>query len=627
MIEDSGAPVNPLERAALNYVHLGWSVFPLHPNSKKPATSNGVHDATTDAERVRDWWRSNPYYNIGIACGTPSGGLVVVDFDDGAQWEGYEPTVITPGGGYHYYMREHPYALEGGRTFNHAHGEVRSTGSYVVAPPSIHPDGGTYVTRGELNYAGAHPLPERKGVDVTPDDVDFGGAVREDVLAEASEFLSVRFYDYVVNGFTGDRSATEYHIACEMVRRGLSDSEIKELFDRYLARDSHYSEHRYPERYLAHTIGKARAEQRKASVEKQSLQQQAAAERKGQGWQIRTLADAYQPRPPLEWAIHGIFQFPSLNIVYGAPSSLKSMLMADATLAVASGQCWLPVLGSGKGVATAASPTLWVDYDNGRRRTDERFDAIGRHKKLDDNVPHYYATMQVPWLNLSAPDSVRQLEQVITQLGARFIVIDNLGLVIGDADENSHEMARVMGNLRWLADEHNACINVIHHQRKSNGMNTRRGESLRGSTTIEAALDLALLIEREERSDAITCYATKTRGYDVAPFGAQFAFDANEQKELLRAGFYGIRIVDYSSDHAIDREIVTALRASERALNQTDLTGAVHAVLDGVGEKRIRARLALLVEQQQVITEAGPNNATLHRLPLRGEGARQLVIL
>ena len=34
-------------------------------------------------------------------------------------------------------------------------------------------------------------------------------------------------------------------------------------------------------------------------------------------WILRTLADAYEPRPPLEYIIDGIFMVPSLNIVLG----------------------------------------------------------------------------------------------------------------------------------------------------------------------------------------------------------------------------------------------------------------------------------------------------------------------
>lgn len=58
-------------------------------------------------------------------------------------------------------------------------------------------------------------------------------------------------------------------------------------------------------------------------------------------WKLRSLADAYRPRPPLYYLVDGLLPAPSLSIVYGGPGSLKSMLLADLCVCVASGQPWL----------------------------------------------------------------------------------------------------------------------------------------------------------------------------------------------------------------------------------------------------------------------------------------------
>lgn len=84
-------------QAALNAAGRGWHVFPLRPNSKRPAfpghdadhcdrtdpRCRGGHTgweprATTDRDRITRAWTRAPY-NTGIACG-PSR-LVVVDLD------------------------------------------------------------------------------------------------------------------------------------------------------------------------------------------------------------------------------------------------------------------------------------------------------------------------------------------------------------------------------------------------------------------------------------------------------------------------------------------------------------------------------------------------------------------
>ena len=74
---------------ALYYAAQGFAVLPLKPPrlpgqkkpGKEPLTAHGVLDATTNAEMISQWWDNCPDANIGIATGSRSGGLVVVDLD------------------------------------------------------------------------------------------------------------------------------------------------------------------------------------------------------------------------------------------------------------------------------------------------------------------------------------------------------------------------------------------------------------------------------------------------------------------------------------------------------------------------------------------------------------------
>jgi putative DNA primase/helicase len=47
---------------------------------KHPITQHGVNDATTDRNRIRNWWAESPDANIGIAAGSESG-IIVLDID------------------------------------------------------------------------------------------------------------------------------------------------------------------------------------------------------------------------------------------------------------------------------------------------------------------------------------------------------------------------------------------------------------------------------------------------------------------------------------------------------------------------------------------------------------------
>jgi hypothetical protein len=119
--------------SALQYAGRGWSVLPCR--DKVPLVRGGVHAATRDLATIERWWHTWPQANVAIACGAPSG-VVVIDIDAPAEvTELFNLTTLcasTPSGGRNLYCR---YA-EGIRNRVFDWGEVRSTGLYVVAPPA-----------------------------------------------------------------------------------------------------------------------------------------------------------------------------------------------------------------------------------------------------------------------------------------------------------------------------------------------------------------------------------------------------------------------------------------------------------------------------------------------------------
>lgn len=140
--------------AALRYARRGWAVFPLHGKRPYPGT-NGHSEATTDARQIRRWWRTWPDANVGIACDSQRGPIVIdVDGGNGPTLVSLlhlpptrEATSQRPG-------RQHLYfgpTIDGtpiprkiklkykGVKYNL---DVLGDGGYVVAPPSVHPETG-----------------------------------------------------------------------------------------------------------------------------------------------------------------------------------------------------------------------------------------------------------------------------------------------------------------------------------------------------------------------------------------------------------------------------------------------------------------------------------------------------
>lgn len=222
-----------LADAALWYVENGFAVFPLQGRDKRPATKNGLNDWTDNPEDVRKYWSDHPLANIGIVCGVPSGGLLVLDIDVDEEtgenglhtlyeWErthGELPetaVAVTGRGGLHYFYRTnrtnmHPFA-------NRDMGiDLRTDGSYVVAAPSVHPNGRAYawqdppdetpiaVADGNV-YDLIDHLQRNGGGDETRKD---GGGFRlPDTIRK------------------GERNGTLHSYACQLQRFGRSDEEI-----------------------------------------------------------------------------------------------------------------------------------------------------------------------------------------------------------------------------------------------------------------------------------------------------------------------------------------------------------------------------------------------------------------
>lgn len=155
--------------AALDYADRELCVFPLAPRAKRPLTAQGVHDASDDPAQVRAWWDANPDANVAIACGAVSG-VDVLDID-GPEGEaalaeleakhGPLPVTIearTARGRHLFFAHDEVVRNSAGRIGPKI--DTRADGGYVVAPPSVHPDGPVYAwTRGPADITRPAPWP------------------------------------------------------------------------------------------------------------------------------------------------------------------------------------------------------------------------------------------------------------------------------------------------------------------------------------------------------------------------------------------------------------------------------------------------------------------------------------
>lgn len=152
------------------YSQLGFSLFPCHSRddsgnctcgksdcrdiAKHPLTQSGFKDATTNESKLSQYFSGDfAKANIAIATGDPSG-VSVIDVDDIGSLSQLESlhgslpitwTAQTGSGGKHYYFRHDERWKNVKNSQKFAGGlDVRTTGGYVLLPPSLHKTGNRY---------------------------------------------------------------------------------------------------------------------------------------------------------------------------------------------------------------------------------------------------------------------------------------------------------------------------------------------------------------------------------------------------------------------------------------------------------------------------------------------------
>lgn len=148
------------------YASRGWAVFPLD-GTRPFSGTHGHRDATVDAHQLKRWWRKWPDANVGIACDSTRGPIVVdVDGPEGELFVSklsLPPTREATSGRPH---RRHFYfdPAKSGILVRRTIGvrpslDILGDGGYVVAPPSVKEKNGKEYTYRWLAKPPLAPLP------------------------------------------------------------------------------------------------------------------------------------------------------------------------------------------------------------------------------------------------------------------------------------------------------------------------------------------------------------------------------------------------------------------------------------------------------------------------------------
>lgn len=142
---------------ALKYRNLGLSIIPLRPKAKEPLIPWTEFQSRKASEaEVTEWFTRWPDANVGIVTGRVSG-LVVIDLDGpeglkSASNMSLNSTIVSfTGKGKHLWFLSPSEDVVQNAVRKFPGVDVRGDGGYVLAPPSIHPNGQRYRWQNPFN--------------------------------------------------------------------------------------------------------------------------------------------------------------------------------------------------------------------------------------------------------------------------------------------------------------------------------------------------------------------------------------------------------------------------------------------------------------------------------------------
>lgn len=504
--------------AALAYAEAGIAVFPCVPNGKRPATEHGLHDATTDPERIRQWWAENPSYNIAID--PASAGWSVVDADV------YKPgvaeelarvfpagiqtyTVRTPRGGMHYYF-------EGSlpSTVNRIAPGIDTRGNhtgYVLASPSI-VDGAAYHVISDTDIS---PLPA--GLDGRRADPATNSAVDPSAPADAGQLLRARNFlrdcvghgDVAIEGSGGD--ARTYAVFAQLRDLGLDHGQaldlVSEMWNPWCSPPwtedelSLKAEHAY--KYAQNAAGAwstAPADQVFSLAHAEAASAPAPAAPKKSRF-VPEDDDDMDKEPDGKWLVEGVIPDQTTVLMYGPTGSYKSFVALDVALALATGKETF-------GQKTEAGCVFYGALEGAADIKRARRPAWRMARGITGKTPFY----MMPAPRIGTPGEMEEFAQQIqlTLKGrpCRLIVLDTASKMMVGSDATK-DVPRLVAFCDGLVEMFKCSVLVIHHT----GRDVTKGP--RDSSAYEADFDSVIRVTSPARH-VIECKVEKHKAFDAA---------------------------------------------------------------------------------------------------------------
>lgn len=568
-----------LKQWALTYAGLGWAVFPLKPKSKTPATKNGFKDATKDVQQVKAWWDTCPSYNIGIATGSASGGLFVIDLDTNEDkgingyevlrdWEGSHGelpetvTSITGGGGYHFLYTG--ASIVRNRVSLYEGVDIRGEGGYIVAPPSIHENGRRYEWENE-------PL--------TCQVAQATNAVFDFIIPQPQEQKQNFQTPERIPG--GERNSTLFKQACSMRNRGDADEAIRAALE---ATNAIRCNPPLEEKELDTILNSALKYESGTTPYRATCKDGMFHVKKDvPKAQLISFTDIQEET--VSWLYDPYVPLGKLTLVAAYPGTGKTFLMCYMAACVSTGRQFFDI------VPFAADPgkVLYLSAEDGAGDTlKARLRMCGADMK---NV--FTVERNGTVLTFDSP----YIEEYIAEVEPSLVVFDPLQAYIGaDVEMNAANKTREkLENLLVLAERYNTAIVIVCHFNKN-----QKGDAITrilGSTDIVGACRSYLALGSVPGDEGIK-YMSHEKS-SLAKKGTTQLFEINPAEGGIKPmGESNLSMDDY-----------TALKNKEKARSAPAQEAAEQFLLDQMPEGKRKASELINLAKANHISESALKRA------------------
>jgi hypothetical protein len=337
-------------------------------------------------------------------------------------------------------------------------------------------------------------------------------------------------------------------------------------------------------------------------------------EQRPKGRQIRTVGPADLARP-LECQPYLV---EALGIGPGAPTCFAGYGFGKKSMAGQSLLLDIVTGGPAFGVYRAKQgPVLHLDYEQGLRLTQERYQRLARARGLDlRELPAGSLRLAVfPDVYLTHADAEDSIVRAAD--GCVAILLDSLRAATPGVDENSSEIRQYVDVLTRVSERTGATVLPIHHARKPSADGPRGARyALRGSSALyDAVASLFVFSAEKGEPTRVEHEKCRNRGILVEDFGldVEDVPVGNDPRAGIRVvHLEGIQLDDRATPDSSPARNVDRVRAHLRQ------TGPHHGNRDslrerlGMGAIPFRNALSVLESTREVRVERDKGGMSIH---------------